>query len=588
MSAGPNRHTISRDVTFDLRTDAGPTTPTGNRCDQNGNLEIDSVNGGGFAYANTMGRLQHGCKGSQCWDPSRDGGRCSATSGSGVWQQDVSVDAGYCLSSGNGFLSRSGAISGFQASSFGAHDKEVEFCPNDVIEIYFATTADHGGSHFMELIPQSKDQWDKALNEYNVPQCPDGSDEFPFPGSAAAYPIPCFDPYANQVDAATEAWQRGIFRISTPISFADDKDTRYFHMEGSQWVEVDGTVAENKTPTNWEARFKFTMPSADKLPYEFNTAAQFRWSWFGGANIIDGSVETVKGNAELFISCMPAILGDSCSQEPTPSPKPTPEPEPTPTAEPTPAPSGPLNCKAKDNNQGVDDFKCYDECADKQLHNSSSDYYWPCGGMDKDAFISGDYSAQESDFCRCEGGELPTPEPTVEPTPSPTPEPTDAPTPLPTVTPSPTPEPTPEPTVTPSPTPSPSPSPTPKPTDAPTPEPTDAPSPDAPAECWVRPEHWYDGDCKATCFPAGGPLNQWPCNTLDAPDDDMSADPCACGDASPTPAPGQQCHSSSASTSDEECYQTCVVEGYEWWPCGQSGVCECEESKRRNLGAIFI
>merc|ERR1719399_353417 len=243
-----------------FRGDQGPTTNTGNRCVQNSSY-VD--------YADR--RVANWCKSSDLW------------TGNGQYKglMNATVDEGYCLGSIPGSFMNTesqGQLTGVPRQYMGSK-KTQAFCPGDKIEVWTGVGAFHYGTHFIDMVPQSAEQI------RGMQQCPNGDNvKWISSDRMKNYPLPCYDPNANPVPAAS----------------GDLKGNRIFGEFSGQ---------------------QFMVKTEFELPHEVKFEAGpiiFRWLWFCGVDVCNGERQA-WGMGELFHACMDARISNTCGAPPAPT-----------------------------------------------------------------------------------------------------------------------------------------------------------------------------------------------------------------------------------------------------------------------------
>merc|ERR550514_2621005 len=280
-----DRTTRPREPQVVFRGDQGPTTNTGNRCVQNSSY-VD--------YADR--RVANWCKNSDLW----------SSKGSYKGLKDATVDEGYCLGSIPGTFMNTesqGQLTGVPRQYMGSK-KTQSFCPGDKIEVWTGVSAFHYGTHFVDMVPQS------AAQIRGMRHCPNGNSVNWISGDRMKnYPLPCYDPNANPVPAAS-GHLKGAIRLSVPLSLRNDKEG------GSEYRDLRG----NRIFGDFSGQ-QFMVKTEFELPHEVKFEAGpiiFRWMWFCGVDVANGERQA-WGMGELFHACMDARISSTCGAPPAPT-----------------------------------------------------------------------------------------------------------------------------------------------------------------------------------------------------------------------------------------------------------------------------
>merc|ERR1711939_1260717 len=280
-----SRTTRPREPQVVFRGDRGPTTNTGNRCVQK-NMD----------YADK--RVADWCKNSDLWSASG--------SYKGLKEASTTVDEGYCLGSIPGTFMNTeyqGQLTGVPRQYMG--DKKTQsYCPGDKITVWTGVSAFHYGTHFIDMVPQSAEQI------RGMRHCPNGANvDWISSDRMRNYPLPCYDPNANPVPAAS-GHLKGAIRLSAPISLRNDKEG------GSEYRDLKG----NRIFGDFSGQ-QFMVKTQFELPHEVKFEAGpiiFRWLWFCGVDVCNGERQA-WGMGELFHACIDARISPTCGAPPAPT-----------------------------------------------------------------------------------------------------------------------------------------------------------------------------------------------------------------------------------------------------------------------------
>jgi len=195
-----------------------------------------------------------------------------------------------------------GQLTGVPRQYMGSKQTQ-SFCPGDKIEVWTGVSAFHYGTHFIDMVPQS------AAQIRGMRHCPNGKSVDWVSGDRMKnYPLPCYDPNANPVPAAS-GHLKGAIRLSVPLSLKGDTEG------GSEYRDFSGR------PLFGNFSGQFMVKTEFELPHEVKFEAGpiiFRWLWFCGVDVANGERQA-WGMGELFHACLDARISNTCGAPPAPT-----------------------------------------------------------------------------------------------------------------------------------------------------------------------------------------------------------------------------------------------------------------------------
>jgi hypothetical protein len=315
-------------------------------------------------------------------------------------------DEGYCLGWQSGGFMRT-PLSAHAPAEFWGDQILPEFCPGMTIEVVTGYLAYHGGSHWIDMIPQNDSQTE------GLPICPNGVDT-PFVNNIADYPIPCWWKDDNPVSS------KGTIILHAPQNVMGDSNSEYYDV-----------ATGAPTSPQFSAGAKVVVKYSFELPYGVDYQEgpiTFRWMWMCGVNVATAEIQ-YYGAGELWHNCADAKISSTCGSSPIPTTTQAPN---TNTVVTTTNPSEPV-----DPNEDKDCAECLSLClaaCDAEYwitapgdlacwDDSYGDRYFVCKCVDG--------TTPAIDGCNCDAGQCPTggDTPSPAPTPAPTPATTAQPTP---------------------------------------------------------------------------------------------------------------------------------------------------------------
>jgi len=334
-------HTVPREPDAVFRMDSGIYNEAGLRC--------------ASPYFNDVSqRLIKGCIDSDLWQQGT-----SLTNGYKSLQ-DATEDEGYCLGWSSGGFMRS-PITSYAPAQFWGQQILPEFCAGQQITKTTVLTAYHGGTHWVDMIPQNDAQY------ANLPICSNGRDT-PFVADMDDYVVPCYWPDANPVSS------RGTIILHKPRLVANDAAAEYY--------DTNGNPTSADIPIGGKAVVKYTFTLPQGVDYEAGPIT-FRWMWMCGVNVATGEVNW-QGQGEMWHNCIDARIASSCGA-----------PAPDTTVVPGPTTSAPDTTAAPDttgDNAERDCDYCFAECiarcgeqwwvSELDLQCWGSPRYFTCGCRD--------------------------------------------------------------------------------------------------------------------------------------------------------------------------------------------------------------
>jgi hypothetical protein len=244
-----------------------------------------------------------------------------------------------------------GAPNGISSIGYGK-DQACDWKANDIIKVVVQVTAQHWGTHYVDMVPQNKQQVDK------LPKCE-------FTKNRIQDFKPCVQP--NVIPVSTnhgklEEWQRSTIRLHPAFGLhhteqeasADPTYNMKFFDSNS---ETPGTTNDS----SYRVEYQFPMPALGPDFFEKDTPAVFRWVWFCGWDVetncsgdaCKGQI-THEGMGEIFITCADVNSVANCKGKDCQKPKPRPTTTSGPTTTnnntttgpaPGPSPKPDANCK---------------------------------------------------------------------------------------------------------------------------------------------------------------------------------------------------------------------------------------------------
>jgi len=221
-----------------------------------------------------------------------------------------------------------GAPNSISAINYGK-DQSCDWKANDIIKVVVQVTAQHWGTHYVDMVPQNKKQVD------SLPKCE-------FTKNRIKDFKPCVQP--NVIPETTnngqlEEWQRSTIRLHPAFGMHwTEKEASSDPTYNMKFFEPRGDTADTTNwPTgksNYRIEYQFPMPALGEDFFEKDAPAVFRWVWFCGWDVETncsadnscGEAEiTHEGMGEIFITCadINSIANCKGSECHKPQPRPT-------------------------------------------------------------------------------------------------------------------------------------------------------------------------------------------------------------------------------------------------------------------------
>jgi len=196
----------------------------------------------------------------------------------GDWQ-NTTRDEGFCFGTSKG-LYTSDAHDGLPdaAPMLWGHDKDCTWKAGDNIRVAVHVTAQHNGTHFIDFVPQNKEQLD------GLPPCPGskGPDGKVAPFQAVDKRIAdfkvCYQDNVNVADEKMEDWQRKTIRLHPAFAIYNEQEAIKSDEYQMKFYKVDSADKPTSGDT-YRMEYKFKLPD---LKFDAAKPALFRWVWFCG------------------------------------------------------------------------------------------------------------------------------------------------------------------------------------------------------------------------------------------------------------------------------------------------------------------
>jgi hypothetical protein len=244
-----------------------------------------------------------------------------------------------------------GAPNGFPTLGYGK-DQSCDWQANDTIKVAVQVTAQHWGTHYIDMIPQNKKQVD------DLPKCE-------FTKNRIKDFKPCVQPNVipeNTHNGDLEEWQRSTIRLHPAFAmhWTEEEASKDPTYDMKFFDTSSETAGQPSSDSSYRIEYQFPMPALGEEFFEKDTPAVFRWVWFCGWDVetncsADNSCKgqvTHPGMGEIFVTCADISSVANCkgSECHKPQPRPTTTSGPVTTSNntttaPGPAPKPDSNCK---------------------------------------------------------------------------------------------------------------------------------------------------------------------------------------------------------------------------------------------------
>jgi hypothetical protein len=265
--------------------------------------KVDKISGTDGGMTNLQGVRCVASSTSNATSMAKIQGWCKDT---GDWK-NTTRDEGFCFGTTKG-LYTADKHPGLPESTpkLWGNDKDCTWQAGEDIEVAVHVTQQHKGTHFVDFVPQNKEQLD------GLPPCPGskGPDGKVAPFQAVDKRIEdfkvCYQDNVNVADEKMEDWQRKTIRLHPAFAILAEKEATKSDEYQMKFYSVDGPEAPTSNK-EYRISYKFKLPD---LKFDASKPAVFRWVWVCGYDVQCGC--TPKEGSWMHPKVTP---GDVCPAE---------------------------------------------------------------------------------------------------------------------------------------------------------------------------------------------------------------------------------------------------------------------------------
>jgi len=227
---------------------------------------------------------------------------------SGDWTNSTR-DQGFCFGTTPNTHTKPNSVLKDVEPKLWGHDTDCTWNAGDDIRVSVHFTQQHEGSHFVDFVPQNKEQLE------GLPPCPgskraDGTVE-PFMDvnrRIEDFKV-CYQDGVNAADEKMEDWQRKTIRLHpafavSPHEVEASKSEEY---KLKKYAAYENAPVAETEKNHYRIDYHFKLPN---LKFDASKPAVFRWVWVCGYDVQCGC--TPKGGEWMHNAKPPVTPGDQC------------------------------------------------------------------------------------------------------------------------------------------------------------------------------------------------------------------------------------------------------------------------------------
>jgi len=251
--------------------------------------KVDKISGTDGAMNNLQGIRCVASSTSNATSMAKIQGWCKDT---GDWK-NTTRDEGFCFGTTKGTYTSDDPHARLPDTNpkLWGNDKDCEWKAGDDIHVAIHVTQQHKGTHFVDFVPQNKEQLD------GLPPCPGskGPDGKVEPFTAVDKRIEdfkvCYQDNVNVADEQMEDWQRKTIRLHPAFAILKEQEATKSDEYQMKFYSADGPEAPT-SDREYRIEYKFKLPD---LKFDASKPAVFRWAWVCGFDVQCGCTPT-KGS----------------------------------------------------------------------------------------------------------------------------------------------------------------------------------------------------------------------------------------------------------------------------------------------------